>query len=84
MEAAFSVALSFKDRILLVRDNDSVPADEGGSRSESVSFNLGADVGAGPRDVEGIESCEESDRIDGESSVGVEGMGDPRSLLLAT
>lgn len=81
IEAAFSEALSFSDRRLLVRDSPSVSDDDGGSRSKFVSGSRGADVGAGPLDVVAIDSCEENDRIDGESSVGVEGTGDPRSLV---
>jgi hypothetical protein len=84
MDAAFSWALSFSDRMLIVRDKDAVPvlADEGGNWRESVSDVRGADVGAGPRCVDAVVSWEENDRVDGESSLGVEGTGDPRSLVL--
>lgn len=84
IEAALSVAFSFRDRKLFVLDNS--PSGDGedgvGGWSESVSSCRGAEVGGGPLDVEGRESREESDRIDGESSAGVEGLGDVRSLVL--
>jgi hypothetical protein len=83
MDAAFSFALSFSDRILLVRDNLSVSDDDWGNCSEFVSGSRGAEVGAGPLDVAVVvmESCEENDFIDGESNVGVEGTGDARPLV---
>jgi hypothetical protein len=59
-----------------------VLADDGNNRRGSVSGARGADVGAGPRCAEGMVSCEENDRVDGELSLGVEGIGDPRSLVL--
>jgi hypothetical protein len=81
IDEAFSEALSFIDRRLLVRDKDSVPVEDGGSRNESASGARGAEVGAGPRDVEVMVSYEETDRV-GESSVGVEGTGEPRSSVV--
>lgn len=82
IDAAFSVALSFSDRRLFVRDRLSVSAAEGGNRRELVSNGSGgADVGAGPLVVDAIESCDENDLIDGESSVGVDGTGDARPLV---
>jgi hypothetical protein len=81
IEAAFSVALSLKDLRLLVRDSPSASDDDGGNRSEFVSGSLGADVGAGPLEAVVVESWDESDRIDGESNVGVEGTGDARSFV---
>jgi hypothetical protein len=81
MDEAFSDALSFIDRKLRVRDKDSVPVEEGGSRSESVSGPRGAEVGAGPRDVEVMVSYDEMDRV-GESSVGVDGTGEFRSMVV--
>jgi hypothetical protein len=42
----------------------------------------GAEVGAGPLDEEDIVSCEDNDRVEGESSVAVDGTGDPRSMVL--
>ena len=55
IDVAVSVALSLRDRRLLVRDNSGSCDDEGG-RNESVSGCRGADVGGGPRDVEANES----------------------------
>jgi hypothetical protein len=59
-----------------------VLADDGGAWRESVSRARGADVGAGPRCDEGMVSWDENDRVDGQSSLGEEGIGDPRSLVL--
>lgn len=83
MDAAFSVALSLRDRRLRVRDNDSVSVADCGRRSESVSGFLGAEVGAGLRDlkVEAMESCDDNDRVDGESSARVDGIGEPLSIV---
>jgi hypothetical protein len=81
IEAAFSVAFSFKDRKLLVRDNRSVSEPDGGSRSELLSASRGAEVGAGPLVVVAKESYEENERVEGESNVVVEGTGDSRSLV---
>jgi hypothetical protein len=49
-------------------------------RSELVSDSRGADVGAGPRKVLAMESCDEKEFSEGESRVGIEGTGDARSL----
>jgi hypothetical protein len=80
IDAAFSVALSLRDRRLLVRDRFSVSDPEGGSRNEFVSGSRGADVGAGPRKVLAMESCEEKEFKDGESRTGIDGTGKARSL----
>ena len=85
IDEAFSDARSFSDRILFVRDRDSppfpLPVDEA-ICDGSGSCTRGADVGAGPRDADGMVSCEDNDRVDGESSVGVDGVGDRRSIWL--
>jgi hypothetical protein len=81
IDAAFSVALSFSDRRLLVRDKPSVSVEEAGSFREFVSASRGADVGAGPLGSVAIDSCEDSDRVDSESRVGVDGTGDGKLML---
>jgi hypothetical protein len=80
MDAAFSVALSLSDRRLLVRDKFSVSEFEAGRRNEFVSGSRGADVGAGPRNVLAMESCDEKEFTDGESRTGIDGTGDARSF----
>lgn len=71
-------AFSFKDLMLLGRANE--VGEEVGSCSESSS--RGADVGGGPRDAIDMDDCDESDRREGESSTGIAGIGDARSLTL--
>jgi hypothetical protein len=82
IEAAFSVALSFRERMLFVRDNPSVSDTEDGNCNECVSISRGADVGAGPLDVVAVESCEDNDFMEGESNARVDDPGDARPLVL--
>jgi hypothetical protein len=86
IDDAFSDARSFNDRTLLVRDKESLPVPgsvaEDAVCSGSDSDMRGAEVGAGPLVEAGMVSCEESERIEGELSVGVDGTGDPRSMVL--
>jgi hypothetical protein len=86
IDDAFSDARSFSDLTLLVRDKESLPVpvsvEDGIVCSGSESCIRGAEVGAGPLDEEGIVSWEDSDRVEGEFSVGVDGTGEPRSTVL--
>jgi len=86
IDEAFSDARSFSDRTLLVRDKESLPVpvsvEEDAICSGSDSDMRGAEVGAGPLEDAGMVSCEDSDRVEGEFSVGVDGTGDPRSMVM--
>lgn len=82
IDAAFSVALSFKDLKLLVRDRPSFSCEEEGSCSEALLGSRGADVGGGPLEVVAKDSSDENDFVDGESSDVVEGTGDTVPLVL--
>jgi hypothetical protein len=86
IDDAFSDARSFSDRTLRVRDKESLPVPvsvaDGAVCKGSESGIRGAEVGAGPLEEEGMVSWEDSDRIEGEFSVGVDGTGEPRSIVL--
>ena len=66
-----------KDLTLLVREIEDSEEDGGRTGSSSRGADVGAEVGAGPRDV--LDDCEESERNDGEGSMGVAGIGEDRS-----
>lgn len=68
------------DLTLLGRDADERDEDGGRAESSSRGADVGAEAGAGPREV--IEDSEESDRREGEGSVGVAGTGEDLSLTV--
>jgi hypothetical protein len=70
-------ALCLNDLTLFGRDIDEREDDGGRIDSSSRAADVGAEVGAGPREV--IDDCDERDRTDGVASVAVAELSDGRS-----
>jgi hypothetical protein len=72
-------AFCLNDLTLFGRDADESDEDGGLGDSSSRGADVGAEVGAGPREV--LEDIEENDRKEGDGSTGVAGMGEEFSSM---